>query len=122
MPVCEKPVFLHFLPLTFFLTVVPEKKTDLVWCPHADHHHTHRDGRLYQPHYPSFEAYCSQHWELSRSRAYQLMDASTVVSNLSTTGDTTPTNERQARELVILDPEAQRIMWQSYSKPRPVAS
>jgi len=88
MPVCEKPVFYISYPHTFFLTIVPEKKTDLVWYPHANHHHTHRDGRLYQPAYPSFVAYCTQRWELSRPRAYQLMDASTVVSNLSTSGDT----------------------------------
>lgn len=78
-----------------------------------------RDGKLYRPEYPTFEAYCSQRWQLSRPRAYQIIDAAAVVSNLSTNGDKLPTNERQARELIGLDPEEQKIVWQVVKKTAP---
>jgi hypothetical protein len=33
-----------------------------------------RDSRLYRAKYPTFEAYLKEVWEMSRSRAYQLID------------------------------------------------
>jgi site-specific DNA-methyltransferase (adenine-specific) len=48
---------------------------------------------------------------MSRPRAYQLIEAATVATNLSTMVDI-PTTERQARPLTVLDPEQQREAWQ----------
>ena len=42
-----------------------------------------RDERLYRQRYDTFEAYVSERWELSRTRAYELCAASQVVADLS---------------------------------------
>jgi protein gp37 len=66
-----------------------------------------RNGRLYRATHATFEEYCEKRWHFSRPRAYQLMDAAQVVSNLSTNVDK-PRTEAQARELVRFPPEVQR--------------
>lgn len=66
-----------------------------------------RDGQLYRADFPTFEAYCSQRWQISRPRAYELMAAATVVSAIADKGLPLPSNEGQARELARV-PEAQR--------------
>ena len=43
-----------------------------------------RDKRLYRAEYGTFEAYCRERWGVSRPRAYQMVEASSVVENLST--------------------------------------
>lgn len=78
-----------------------------------------RDGRLYRVDYPTFEAYCQERWDMSRPRAYQLMEAANVVANLSTTVDILPEVESQARPLTSLEPEAQRIVWEVVQKTAP---
>jgi hypothetical protein len=71
-----------------------------------------RDGRLYRP-YPTFEEYCRERWGWSRQRSHQLIEAATVVGNLSTMVDIPlPVTERQARELSGLEPKEQREAWQ----------
>ena len=79
-----------------------------------------RDQRLYRVDYDTFEEYCRDTWDLGRSRAYQLMDSSSVVDNLSTIVDKTdansfeilPVTESQARPLASLSPEQQIAVWQ----------
>lgn len=62
-----------------------------------------RDGRLYRTTHGTFEAYCERQWNLSRPRAYQLIEAATVTEALSTNVDTpAPVNEGQARQLTGL--------------------
>lgn len=46
-----------------------------------------RDSRLYRQSHKTFESYCSDIWEIAKSRAYQLIDASVTVKNLSTIVD-----------------------------------
>lgn len=71
-----------------------------------------RDQRLYRANYPTFEEYCQRRWGMGRQRAYQLIDATQVIKNLSTMVDIPmPTNERQARALASLTPEQQREAW-----------
>jgi hypothetical protein len=70
-----------------------------------------RDQQLYRPSYPTFEFYVHERWQMSRPRAYQLMDAAQVVDAVSTTVDILPTNEAQARPLTRLPPEQQRKVW-----------
>lgn len=53
--------------------------------------------------FDTFEDYCANRHDMSRSRAYQLQDAARVVGALSTIVDK-PKNEGQAREFVPLLP------------------
>ena len=73
---------------------------------------TIRDRRLYRAQHGTFEDYCQGRWGMSRPRAYQMIDAATVVGNLSTIVDKFPTTESQARPLTQLPPEAQPVVWQ----------
>lgn len=50
--------------------------------------------------FSTFEAYLLQRWEMSRQRAYQLMDAAQVVSTI--VDSPPPLHEGQAREMVRL--------------------
>lgn len=72
-----------------------------------------RDERYYRTTHRTFEDYCRERWDMSRARGYQLMDAARVVEAVSTTVDTAPANEAQARELVPLldEPELMREAW-----------
>lgn len=70
-----------------------------------------RDSRLYRIDFDSFEEYCQERWDMSRPRAYQLIDAANIARNVSTMVDTVPTSERQARPLASLDPDEQRQAW-----------
>ena len=77
-----------------------------------------RDQRLYRAEHSTFEDYCRVRWNWSRQRAHQQIEAAQVVENLSTTVDSLgpmgpiPETERQARELVGLEPQEQRAAWQ----------
>jgi phage N-6-adenine-methyltransferase len=67
-----------------------------------------RDRRLYRAGYRTFEDYCRERWGLTRSRAYQLMEAAETVGRLSTFVDTPlPRNEGQARALARFDDDLQ---------------
>jgi hypothetical protein len=77
-----------------------------------------RDSRLYRDSFATFEEYCRERWKMSRPRAYQLIDAAGVVSNLSTIVDK-PQNEAQARELAGLPADAQRRIWMELTKENP---
>lgn len=61
-----------------------------------------RDGKLYRADYKTFEDYCRQRWDFGRSRAYRLMEAAEVASDLSPNGQQMVTNERQARALALV--------------------
>jgi hypothetical protein len=81
-----------------------------------------RDGRGYRlVGYTAFEDYCRERWQISRSRAYQLIDAAEVASILSTMVDN-PATERQVRELTPLlrsDPEAIPEVWKEAVETAP---
>ena len=71
-----------------------------------------RDQRLYRESYDSFEDYLSQRWQMSRPRAYEYIQAAEVVADLSAMADTpAPENERQARALAAVAPEARGDVW-----------
>lgn len=57
-----------------------------------------RDLRLYRESHGSFQAYCEGVWQMSRARAYQLIDATGTARTLSSVGIPVG-NEREAREL-----------------------
>jgi hypothetical protein len=81
-----------------------------------------RDKRLYRSTHKTFEEYCRDRFGFSRRHPYRLMDAATVVDNLCPNGTqeslvanrtyVLPTSERQVRDLVSLEPEQQREIWQ----------
>jgi hypothetical protein len=73
-----------------------------------------RDKRLYRQRYDTFEEYCTQRWDFSRPRAYELCAASEVVCDLSAIADIRflPENEAQARPLTRLKaPKHRRRAW-----------
>lgn len=97
---------------------------------------TVRDRQLYREDYDSFEEYCQNEWDMSRPHVYRLMDAATVMDNLSPMGDKNsseqmspmgdtkgdsspigdstlplPLNERQARPLTDLGEAEQKMAW-----------
>jgi hypothetical protein len=93
-----------------------------------------RDRRLYRSTHKTFEEYCRLRFGYTRMAATYKIAAATVIENLSTIGlqnaETTtdglqapkmstnslqilPTNERQVRPLVPLEPEVQRTAWQT---------
>jgi hypothetical protein len=75
-----------------------------------------RDGRLYRELlFDSFETYVRDRWDMARSQAYRLMDASKVIDNLSPIGDgVLPQNESQARPLARLKTIHQRNIWREF--------
>lgn len=73
-----------------------------------------RDGRLYRAAHATFADYLRVRWDLSRSRAYQLITAAEVAAEVSTNGGQGPANERQARPLDDLpDAETRQQAWQA---------
>jgi hypothetical protein len=80
-----------------------------------------RDERLYREGYTTFEDYCRQRWDLSRPYAYQLMEASVVVENVSAVADIVPANEAQARPLTTLPAEQQREVWREAVETAPAS-
>lgn len=60
--------------------------------------------------YPTFEAYCTQRWNMARRTAYRLIDAADVVGNVSHGTQPLPANEAQTRELSGLAPNEQRAV------------
>jgi hypothetical protein len=78
-----------------------------------------RDQRLYRQTYGAFEDYLRERWDLSRPRAYQLIDAAQVVDTVSTSVDIVPVNEAQARPLTSLPPEQQVEVWKEAIETAP---
>lgn len=79
-----------------------------------------RDKRLYRSTHKTFEDYCLDRFGFQRRHSYRLIDAATVVDNLCPNGtqergsmgtQIRPTNECQVRDLVGLEPEEQRQIW-----------
>lgn len=65
-----------------------------------------RDQKLYRGEFGTFEEYCSQRWQLARTRAYELISASETAKGMSEISDKyTPKNEGQAKQLRGLNPE-----------------
>lgn len=71
-----------------------------------------RDKRLYRSTHRTFEEYCRERFGMQRAYPYRLIDAATVVDNLSPIGDILPTTESQCRPLARLDMDEQCEVWQ----------
>ena len=78
-----------------------------------------RDNRYYRETHGTFEAYCKERWGFTKSRANQLIAASEVADNLTTTVAKIP-SERTIRPLTtIKDPEEQREVFQEAVETAP---
>jgi hypothetical protein len=84
-----------------------------------------RDEHGYRyDHYETFEEFCLGEFDVSRSYAYKMIDASRVSTIVHKAGLPTPANEAQARELVRLSakPEALVETWRAVSSNGPVTA
>lgn len=76
-----------------------------------------RDGRHYHRlSFKSFESYVRIRWDMGRSHAYRLIEAASVIENLSPIGELLPKNEAQIRPLTKLDAFSQRRLWRDFLK------
>ncbi len=76
-----------------------------------------RGGRLYRRiGFDTFAGYVKKRWEMHRSYAYRLIDASSVIDNLSGIGKVLPTKEAQVRPLIKLNEFDQRKVWREFLK------
>lgn len=74
-----------------------------------------RDERLYRELlFDTFEQYLHKRWDMGRSHAHRLIEASRVIDNLSPIGDALPENEAQSRPLRRLKPVDQRRLWREF--------
>lgn len=73
-----------------------------------------REGKLYRESHDSFSDYLRDRWQMGKSRAYQLINASSVAENVHNCGQNYPslTSESQARELAKLSAEQQAEAWE----------
>ena len=69
-------------------------------------------GRLHRATHPTFRAYL-EHWGISESHAYRMIDAAKTVHDLSPTGEVLPVNEAQARAVKAAGdtPEERAEVW-----------
>jgi len=75
-----------------------------------------RDEQLYRELlFDSFEKYVKERWDMAKSHAYRLIEASKVIDNLSPIGDgILPQNESQTRALAGLKALDQRNIWREF--------
>ena len=69
-----------------------------------------RDQRLYKETHKSFESYCRERWQMTKTNANRLVQGAEVAVNLTPMG-VIPTSERVARPLTGLKPEQQVEAW-----------
>lgn len=77
-----------------------------------------RNSRLYRHEYSTFEQYCREKWQMTKTSANRLIQAHGVITNLTPTG-VIPDSERQARPLAKLEPEEQKVAWQNAVETAP---
>jgi len=77
-----------------------------------------RDERLYRDGFQTFESYCQDRWNLSKTHVNRTIAAAEVVGNLTPMG-VSPENERQARPLTQLPLSQQSIAWQEAVETAP---
>lgn len=76
-----------------------------------------RDGRLYKIIlFNKFEQYTKNRWDMGKSKAYRLINASIAIDNVSPIGDKTPQNEAQVRALIPFKKAVQRKIWGDFLK------
>lgn len=79
---------------------------------------TIRNERLYRAKFETFEDYCRSKWSMSRQRANQLIDATSIVGDLAT-NVVKPTHESQVRPLSALPPAERADAWKEATDTAP---
>ena len=74
-----------------------------------------RDGRLYGALYDTFEEYCRDRWDMSRSYAHRMIDAAVTTGNLLPIGNI-PKSESVIRPITSLPPDMQQRIWQEVTE------
>lgn len=64
-----------------------------------------REGKLYRAQFGTFEEYCDKRWNITKRRAYQLMDASEAVNSLPEKVKNFTQTESHAAALSKVEPE-----------------
>lgn len=78
-----------------------------------------RESRLYRSTHGTFEEYCVQKWQLSKSHANRLVAASSAVEVVTPIG-VIPSSEAQARPLTKLDTPAEQVAaWEQVIETAP---
>ena len=81
---------------------------------------TIRDKQLYSAAgFRSFEKYCKSKWQLSRTRAYQLMNASDIATDLYKKLDTFPLVEAHMRPLSQIPAGDRQSVWDKIGETAP---
>ena len=82
-----------------------------------------RDARLYRASHASFEAYCREKWGMTRRRADQLIEASSVVIGLASENNCSQlVTESQARELAKVPEESRAGVLKEAAEAGPVTA
>ena len=92
-----------------------------------------RDEELYKENHDTFESYCKSRWGFTRQRAYQYIESTVAVEDLSRILDiktdkssengeeSLPKNEGQAKALIEAAPDAKTraVLWKAATKSAP---
>ena len=83
-----------------------------------------RESRLYRNSHQNFEQYCQIRWNITKSRANQLISASRLVGNLENEDENgvLPSSESVARELQRVDADRQHEVWSQVVSTAPRGS
>ena len=83
-----------------------------------------RESRLYRDEHTTFERYCQERWNITKSRANQLISASRLVQNLENadSAGVLPSSESVARELQRVDDARVDDVWNRVVETAPVGS
>lgn len=71
-----------------------------------------RDAKLYRAEFETFEKYCHERWDFTKTQANRLIGASNVTQALTPIGVILPATESQARPLTTIDMEEVGDCWQ----------
>jgi hypothetical protein len=78
-----------------------------------------RDARLYRERgFETFETYCRQRWEMSKTHANRAITAAAIVSDLTPIG-VIPTSESHVRPLLRLPESDRALAWESVVESAP---
>jgi hypothetical protein len=84
-----------------------------------------RDSRLYRETHATFEDYCREKWEMSKTQANRLIAAAKVVENISSVAPKEVTEhltESVIRALATLDPKDQKKAFKQAVKDAPAST
>lgn len=84
-----------------------------------------RDSRLYRETHATFEDYCREKWDMSKTQANRLIAAAKVVENISSVAPRAVTEhltESVIRSLAVLDPKDQKKAFRQAVKDAPAAT